>query len=230
MHAVIPVQVEQQRRRALRHMHGGGNLSLTQLLKRASLIQRYGLDVDPQCAEEHRRGDKGTAVAQVEIHLFAGKIGHTGDVLPGQDMHLFLIELFDIRYRRARTGEAAIAEIRQHVGWDDRGIGSSEIEKVDNVLHRTLSGKRSDAQCAGIAELLMRAFDYLRLSARRTNGGDHDERQSCREPRKCRSDRRLSPGPRTARHDTTRAGSAKVPKLSVARGRVIVSSRSLDLD
>src|SRR5205807_8882550 len=97
MHAVIPVQVEEKARWALRHMHGRGNLSLAQLLKRARLIQRYGLDVDPECPEEHGCGDKGTAVAQVEIHLFSGEIGDTGNVLPGQDMHLFLIELFDIR-------------------------------------------------------------------------------------------------------------------------------------
>jgi hypothetical protein len=97
MHAVIPVEVEEQARWALRHMHGRGNLSVPQLLKCTRLFQRYGLNVDPECPEEHRCGDEGMAVAQVEIDLFSGEIGNPGDVLPSQDMHLFLVELFDIR-------------------------------------------------------------------------------------------------------------------------------------
>src|SRR6516165_1807226 len=80
----------------------------------------------------------------------------------------------------------AIAEIRQHVGWDDRGVSSSEVEKVDNVLHRTLSDKRSNAQSAGVAEPRMRAFDYLRPCARRSNGGDYDESQCCTTNNHCR--------------------------------------------
>src|SRR5262245_9444942 len=99
MHAIIPVQVEEQARWALRDMYDCGNLSLAELLKRARRFQRYGLDIDFQCLEEHRPRDKGTAVAQFKIHLFAGEVSDCGDVLPGQDVHLFLIELLDVRYR-----------------------------------------------------------------------------------------------------------------------------------
>jgi hypothetical protein len=56
-------------------------------------------------------------------------------------------------------------------------MGPSGIEKVGNVLHRTLSGKRSDAQCAGIARPLAGLSIIWAFScARCASGGDDDQR------------------------------------------------------
>jgi hypothetical protein len=45
MHAIIPVQVEEQTRWALGDMQDGGDFSPVQLLQCLSLIERYRLDL-----------------------------------------------------------------------------------------------------------------------------------------------------------------------------------------